>query len=45
MNLAIFIRIGTFMTGSDKFLDSVVPVPMAQRYKANIEDYNLELRQ
>ena len=44
-NLAIFMGIGTFMPGSDTFLDSVVLAPLTQHHKANIEDFNLELRQ
>ena len=44
-NLAIFQGVGAFMPGSDTFLDSVVLAPLAHHYKANIEDFNLELRQ
>ena len=44
-NLAIFRGVGAFMPGSGTFLDSVVLAPFAQHYKANIEDFNLELRQ
>ena len=45
-NLVIFRGVETFMPGSasDMFLDSVVLAPLAQHYKANIEDFNLELR-